>query len=134
MNTITSKFVAIGGLFLLTLISGVVLSLMGKPLNTAVFTIHKLAAMGGIILLAVNIFNLNKVVDVNALNLTMIIISGVLFLGLIVSGAFLSFEKPALLVFVRVHQIVPVLALVSAAVSVYLLIGGEALSRAGVLR
>ena len=134
MNTITSKFIAIGGLFLLTLISGVVLSLMGKPLNTAVFTIHKLAAMGGIILLAVNIFNLNKVVDVNALNLAMIVISGVLFLGLIVSGAFLSFEKPALLVFVRVHQIVPVLALVSAAVSIYLLIGGEALSRAGVLR
>lgn len=134
MNTITSKFIAIGGLFLLTLVSGVVLSLMGKPLNTAVFTIHKLAAMGGIILLAVNIFNLNKVVDVNALNLAMIVISGVLFLGLIVSGAFLSFEKPALLVFVRVHQIVPVLALVSAAVSIYLLIGGEALSRAGVLR
>lgn len=134
MNTVTSKLVVIGLLFLVTLVTGVVLGLMGKPLNTAVFTIHKLAAMGGIILLAVNFIKLNKAVDVNAISLAMIVVTGLLFLSLIVSGAFLSFEKPALQIFVRLHQIVPVLALVSAVVSVYLLIGGEALSRAGVLR
>ena len=52
-----------------------------------------------------------------------IVISGLCFLGTIASGGFLSTDKPAPVALVRVHQAVPVLTLLSSAVTLYLLLG-----------
>lgn len=134
MNTITSKALTIGGLLLLVIISGIILSKLGRPLNTPVFTIHKLSAVGAIVLLVININKLAKAGNIPALNIALIVITGVLFLGLFVSGAFLSFEKPAPQIFLRVHQILPLLALASSSISYYLLVSSEALIRAGIVR
>lgn len=134
MNAITSKALTIGGLLILVIISGVILSKLGRPLNTPVFTIHKLSAVGAIILLVININKLAKAGDIPALTIAMIVVTGVLFVGLVASGISLSFEKPVPQIFLRVHQVLPLLTLASSAISYYLLVGSEAVSRAGLVR
>lgn len=61
METITGKLIAAAILFLLTLISGAIVSHSGRPLSVGLVTIHKLIAVGTIVLagMAVNqLYNL----------------------------------------------------------------------------
>jgi hypothetical protein len=130
MNTLTntfasSKIMYCGLGFVLTLISGIILSKSGRPLNSAIFTVHKLIAVGTVILIGVSIRDLYKAVDVSALYLFISAITGLFFLALVVSGALLSFDKLAVLPVLRIHQIAPLLSLVFATITVYLLVGNK---------
>ncbi|MDX1416813.1 MAG: hypothetical protein R3293_21605 [Candidatus Promineifilaceae bacterium] len=130
MNTLTnvfpsSKILYYGLGFVLTVISGVALSRTGRPLNSAIFTIHKLAAVGTIILIAIAVFNLGRSVGIQRSALLIILVTGLFFISLVVSGALLSFDKLALLPVLRIHQIAPLLALVFSLITVYLLVGSR---------
>ena len=130
MNTLTNTFasskIMYSGLgFVLTLISGVILSKSGRPLNSAIFTIHKLIAVGTVILIGVSIRDLYKAGDVQALYPVIIAITGLFFLALVISGALLSFDKLAVPPVLRIHQIAPLLSLVLATITVYLLVGNK---------
>ena len=112
MSTVLSSKVAYAGIgFLLTLISGVVLSKMGRPLNSAVFGAHKIIAVGTIVLIGLNIRDLAQVVGLQAVHPALIWGTGFLLLALVVSGSLLSFDKLVLPITLHVHQIVPLLAL-----------------------
>ena len=126
MSTVLSSKVAYAGIgFLLTLISGVVLSKIGRPLNSAVFGAHKIIAVGTIVLIGLNIRDLAQVVGLQAVHPALIWGTGLLLLALVVSGSLLSFDKLVLPLTLRVHQIVPLLALVFSALSIYLLANGR---------
>ena len=126
MSTVLSSKVAYAGIgFLLTLISGVVLSKMGRPLNSAVFGAHKIIAVGTIVLIGLNIRDLARVVGLQAVHPALIWGTGLLLLALVVSGSLLSFDKLVLPITLRVHQIVPLLALAFSALSIYLLANGR---------
>ncbi|MCB8928189.1 MAG: hypothetical protein H6652_21495 [Ardenticatenaceae bacterium] len=126
MSTVLSSKVAYAGIgFLLTLISGVVLSKMGRPLNSAVFGAHKIIAVGTIVLIGLNIRDLAQVVGLQAVHPALIWGTGLLLLALVVSGSLLSFDKLVLPLTLRVHQIVPLLALAFSALSIYLLANGR---------
>lgn len=126
MNTTTSKIIICGTLFLVTLGSGVALSHAGRPLNTAIFTVHKLAALATVIVIGRNMYLLSRSVDMQTFVLIAIAITGVLFLILFVSGAFLSFENSIPQVALRVHQIMPLLALIASSTALYLLVNNKA--------
>jgi hypothetical protein len=136
----TTKFMIWGLLLVLTLISGVILSNLGKPFNGLIFTVHKLIAVGTVIGLSVNVYHLSKAAELHTFALAMIATSGLLFLALIVSGGLLSvvdggllsLDKPLLQAVLRVHQVAPLLVVVSSTISIYLLISSEALSRIGI--
>ena len=126
MSTVLSSKVAYAGIgFLLTLISGVVLSKMGRPLNSAVFGAHKIIAVGTIVLIGLNIRDLAQVVGLQAVHPALIWGTGLLLLVLVVSGSLLSFDKLVLPITLRVHQIVPLLALAFSALSIYFLANGR---------
>ena len=126
MSTVLSSKVAYAGIgFLLTLISGVVLSKMGRPLNSAVFGAHKIIAVGTIVLIGLNIRDLAQVVGLQAVHPALIWGTGLLLLALVVSGSLLSFDKLVLPLTLRVHQIVPLLALAFSALSIYFLANGR---------
>jgi hypothetical protein len=125
-TTFTSSKIMYGGLgFVLALVSGIILSRSGRPLNSALFTIHKLVAVGTVILLGIGIRDLYKIVDVQALYPVIIVITGLFFLALVVSGALLSFDKMAVRPILMVHQIAPLLSLALATITVYLLVGNK---------
>ncbi|MCB9421783.1 MAG: hypothetical protein H6667_18425 [Ardenticatenaceae bacterium] len=126
MNTVISSKIVYAGIgFLLTLISGVALSKAGRPLNSAIFTVHKLVAVGTIILIGVNIRNLYQSVNIQALYPVLITVTGLLFLVLVVSGALLSFDKLVIPATLRIHQIGLLLALAFSTLSIYLLVSSK---------
>ena len=134
MNVIVSKLGMCGLFVILTVVSGIVLSNSGKPHNSLIFTIHKLVAIGTVIVMGVNIYHLNQAGGVHILHVVSFGATGLFFLALIVSGSVLSLVTAALLelddtalrAVLTVHQIVPLLALVASGVSIYLLVGSEA--------
>jgi hypothetical protein len=117
-----SKIIVTGVLFLLTIISGIWLHNTSMPLNTLIFTIHKLLALAAVIFTAIAIYNLCKNVEIKTIILILIIIAGLSLLALFISGALLSIGKPAGSVILTVHNIVTILAVFSTAVTIYLLV------------
>ncbi len=114
--------ILIGGLLLvITLLSGVWLSHLGKPWNGVVFTLHKLVAVGTVLLLGNMIYRLQQNAGIGAPGSAAIIVSGLLVLSLFISGALLSIGKPAIPALLTVHRVVPWLAAVSTAATTYLL-------------
>ena len=62
MNVVT-QFAAPGIAFLMTLISGLWLSRAGKPLNVAIFNIHKLIALAAVVLAVIQTRSVLKTVE-----------------------------------------------------------------------
>ncbi|MFL7837346.1 MAG: hypothetical protein AB8I52_00990, partial [Candidatus Promineifilaceae bacterium] len=113
MSILTSKTAICGLLVLLTLVSGVWLSHSGKPYSSMIFTIHKLIALATVIIIGVNVYHLFGTMDGNTLvALSVITVSGLLFLALFISGALLSLipagllslEKPMPEIILKIHQ------------------------------
>lgn len=127
METITGKLIAAGILFLLTLLSGMIVSHSGRPLSVGLVTAHKLIAVGTVVLIGMAANQLYKTVDGKLfIELSVIVISGILFLALIATGALLTREEMQLPeVVLKIHQVAPLLALASSSITIYLLAGGR---------
>jgi len=115
----TSRFLLPGGIFLLTLASGLWLSHSGRPLSTGLITLHKLIALGSVVTLGIQFGRLMKIAT-PTLAVAMLAIAAVSALALFATGALLSQPKPAALLVLRIHQIAPLLLLVSAVASLVL--------------
>ena len=126
MNVSSSKLLLCGLLFLLTLLSGVLLSHSGKPYPTLIFNVHKLIAVGTVVVIGINVYRLYPTMSLPAfLGLAIIALTGVLFLALIVTGGLLSLNISLAGSSLKVHQVVPLLALAASALSLYLLAGAH---------
>ena len=128
MDAITTKLIAAGILFLLTLISGMIVSHSGRPLSVGLVTIHKLIAVGTVVLIGLAANQLYKSLDGKLfVELFILAIGGISFLALIATGALLTREEMQLpeIVF-KVHQVAPLLALVCSASGLFLLVRGRA--------
>jgi hypothetical protein len=123
MDTNTGKLIGAGVLFLLTIITGLIVSRSGRPLSTLLVTIHKLIAVGNIVLIGVIFSRLSKAGNgVMALEVIMIVVSAVLFLSLVATGSLLTREEMELPGIVLIlHQVAPALAGISSIIALYLL-------------
>jgi hypothetical protein len=121
MNTITTKLIVSGILFLFTLISGVIVSHSGRPLSVGLVTIHKLIAVATVVLIGMAVNQLYKTGDGKVfIELSVTVITAVLFLALVATGALLTRDIQLPEAILKVHQVVPLLALVSSTTTVYL--------------
>ncbi len=127
MEAITSKLIAAGILFLLTLISGMIVSRSGRPLSVGLVTVHKLIAVGAVILIGMAVNQLFKTMDGKAfIEMSIAVVSGILFLALIATGALLTREEMQLPeVVLKIHQVAPLLALVFSTITMYLFVRGR---------
>jgi hypothetical protein len=107
----TTKFVAPGIVFLLTLASGVWLSRSGKPLNTAIFTLHKLIALGAVVATAIRTYSVLKNADIQAILIALIIVIGLCVAALFATGALMSANKPGYDRLLTIHEVSSLLAL-----------------------
>ncbi len=120
--SITLRIIISGALFILSIVSGIWLSNMGRPLNTAIFTIHKLIALAFAVFTGFLTYNLLKTVQTEFIIVILVIFTGLFVLSLFVSGGFLSIEKPVNKIILNIHRIMPVLSAVIVAVTFYLLL------------
>lgn len=123
MNTLSTKLIAAGILAILTLISGMIVSRAGQPQNIWLVSIHKMIAVGTVVLIVMTVSQLYKTGDSQMfVTISIMVLSAVLFLALIATGAFLTREEMALPAFVlRIHQIAPLLALGLSALTIFLM-------------
>jgi hypothetical protein len=122
MDTIT-KFTTPGLAFILTLIFGFWLSKAGKPYNGILFNLHKLIALGTVILTTMWVYNVVKNTAPNVLIVILIVITGICVVALFASGAFMSIGNLNYDVMRTIHNIAPVAAVMAMGLVVYLLAG-----------
>ena len=127
MDTITSKLIGAGILFLFTLISGMILHSSSRPLSIGLVTVHKLIAVGTAILVGMVVNQLYKTVDGKVFIASgLMVISALLLLALIATGALLTREEMQLPDLVlNIHKVAPMLALISSTVTIFLLSRGQ---------
>jgi hypothetical protein len=121
--SITQLKVASAGLFFLFIfLSGFWLSNSGRPINVIILTIHKLIALAALVFLTITIYQVNQVTRLSNLELIASIATGLFFIGTIITGGLLSLARPMPGFVLRLHQITPVLIVLSAGVTLYLLL------------
>jgi hypothetical protein len=120
--SITLKLVISGVLFLLTIVSGIWLSNIGRPLNAALFNAHKLIALAFVVFTGIVVYNLLKTAPIETIIIVLIIFSTLFIISLFVSGALLSSEKPVNNIMLNLHRVMPVLSAIIVAVTFYLIL------------
>jgi hypothetical protein len=120
METLT-QFITPGSIFLLTLASGVWLSNSGKPLNTVIFTIHKLIALGAVVATGLQVAKTLKNMDSQALIIALLILVGICIVVLFATGTLMSLGKLNYAILLNIHKVAPALAAISMVVLVYML-------------
>ncbi len=134
MRTHASIIVITGLLFLVTLITGLVQSrnlrlndprLSGKPIASGIAAVHKLFALAALITAAVAIRRLHRGMEFTSIELTAVILAGVFFLLMIITGSLLSLGRPRSDELLAVHKIFSVLTVIPTFGVIYLLIRGR---------
>ena len=123
MSANQMRIVGTGLFFLFIFLSGIWLSRTGRPLNVGISTIHKLIALAAGVFLLVTIYQRNRLVPLGATEWIAIVVTGLCFLVVVASGGLLSSEEPMPVAVLRVHQIVPVLTVLSTGATLYLVLG-----------
>lgn len=122
---IASRFLVPGLLLVLSLVSGLWLSHSGRPLNTAVLTIHKLLALAMAVSTALVIYHLRKGAGISTTAWLAVVLTALPVVALFLTGALLSAGKQAHGLMLTTHQVAPVLVAAAGAVTVFLLAGGR---------
>jgi len=134
MRTHASIIAVTGLLFLVALITGLVQSrnlrqndprLSGKPIASGIAGVHKLFALATLITAAVTIRRLHRGIEFTSIELTAVIIAGLFFLLMIISGSLLSLGRPRNDAILAVHKALSVLTVIPTFGAIYLLIRGR---------
>jgi hypothetical protein len=122
MNILTKFLTPIIG-FLITVAFGFWLGKIGKPYNDILFNIHKLIALGTVILAFVQVYKSIKVIEPQSLLLVSLAGVAICVLALFASGAFLSIGNVKYETAKLIHNIVLAGVVITTGSSMYLLSG-----------
>jgi hypothetical protein len=125
MSTTQVRVIGAGLLFLLIFLSGIWLSRSGKPYPTILFTIHKLTGLAAGVFLAVTVYQTHQVAPLGAAEIAAIVVTVLFFVGTVAAGGLLSIDKPVPAVVLKLHQVIPVLTVLSTSGTLYLLLSGK---------
>ena len=120
---ILSEFLNPGIGFLLTLVFGFWVGKAGKPYDGILFNIHKLIALGTVIVSALQIYRIVKSSDGQGMIIPLIVISAISVVALFASGAFMSIGKVNYRFLKSIHNITAVLAVIAMGMLIYFLNG-----------
>ena len=125
MDPIQPSVVGAGLFYLFIFLSGIWLSRSGKPLNGIILTIHKLISLAAVVFLVITIYQINQAAQLSALGLIAGVVTGLFFLGTIITGGLLSTGKPLPAAILTMHQTTPFLTVLSTAATLYLLLSRQ---------
>lgn len=131
MNIFSSEITGAGLFFLFIFLSGFWLSRSGKPYGTLIFTVHKFIALAAIVFLISIVYRQGQAAALDSLEISAIVVSAVIFVAIIAAGGLLSIaaagsvkgmSQSVQTASLMAHRILPYLATLSSAVSLYLLL------------
>ena len=102
---INIKFILPAALLILTLAFGFWLSTAGKPYNGILFTVHKLIALGMVIISVWQLYPLVTGANVRALIVALAVLAVASVIALFATGALLSIGTPNATLLLVVHRI-----------------------------
>ncbi len=108
---------------LLTVLFGFWLRSSGKPYNGLLFNVHKLIALGTVVLSAVQLYKILTDLEPRALIIMPIILAGLCVAALFATGAFMSIRKDANDIPRIIHNVALVLLVITMAGTIYFLAG-----------
>ena len=114
-----------GCLFLIILGFGLWVSKVGKPYNNVLFNIHKLIALGAVILTALRIFKLDPFITFPNLAIVLIALAVLCAIGMFATGAVMSIKDDVPKAALLVHRILPAIIFISVSISIYLIISEQ---------
>ena len=117
-----SFFLAPGALFALTVFFGFQLSSAGKPYNEILFNIHKLIALGLVVLAGIQLSNTADHFDAFILFVLLIAPAVISVVVLFVSGGLMSAGKLGQKLMLAIHRAGSITAVIAAAFLVYQLL------------
>jgi hypothetical protein len=122
MMNITIKLTGLGLLFLLIIISGIWLTKTGRPYQNIVFNVHKLISLLTVVLGAIMVYNLQKGLEISGLATNLMILAGIMFIILIITGGLLNLDKPFYDTLRIVHRILSPLSIILTIIVFYILL------------
>ena len=111
-----------GFLFLIIIGFGLWVSKVGKPYNNLLFYIHKLIALGAVILACIRIFKLDPFVSFPNIAILLIALTVLGVIGMFITGAIMSIKNEVPTAAPLVHKILPMVVFISMTISIYLII------------
>jgi hypothetical protein len=122
MGTTYLRAAGAGLFYVFIFLSGMWLSRSGKPLNAIILTIHKLISLAAVAFLVITMHQINQAAKLSAMELSAGAVTGLFFLGAIISGGLVSTGKPMPAAILTMHRITPFLTVLSTAATLYLLL------------
>jgi hypothetical protein len=96
-------------------------SRVGKPYHALLFNIHKLVALGGVILTTVRIFRLDPFAEFPLIVIVLVAAAAVCVIATFATGAVMSIKEQEIRPILTIHQISPFLIVIFMGLAVYLL-------------
>ena len=116
---LANRFITSGIFFLLTLAFGFWLSHAGKPYNGLLFNVHKLIALGCVVLVGIQF---SKTLHApNGLLIALLAVLALCVIVLFASGALMSAGKLDYPLMLTIHRVAPPLLAIAAGLVLYLL-------------
>jgi hypothetical protein len=109
---LTNRFITPGILFLLTLVFGFWLSHAGKPYNGILFNIHKVIALGAVVVTAIQMVKLLPGRESQALVIVLLVVVALCVIALFASGALMSAGKLDYALMLTIHRVAPVVLVI----------------------
>ena len=119
--SLQAKYITIAVLFIVHFVFGYRLRRSDKPYSNTILTVHKLASLAALVMLALVVRQLWADANVGGFEMAAVIITGLLFIATILTGGLLSADKSMPASITIVHKLIPYLTVLSAVVTVYLL-------------
>jgi hypothetical protein len=120
-----SKLISAGAFFLFILASGFWVSRSGKPYGVGILAIHKLIGVALGVYLIRMVYLTHKAEALSATMVIAVVVSVLLFAGMVATGGLISTEKEMPVIVNLVHRILPYLTVVSTGVTIYLLFSSK---------
>ncbi|MFC1879449.1 hypothetical protein ACFLZW_06005 [Chloroflexota bacterium] len=125
MDTVSSTIIGFGLSFLVIFLVGILLARSGKPHNTLFLTIHKLISLAALVFLYIAISKANQAAGLSMFELTAAIVTGLFFVGAIITGGLVSTGNPMPAFVERLHKTTPYLTVLTTAVTLTLLLSRQ---------
>jgi hypothetical protein len=116
-----SRFISPGILYLLTLVFGFWLSSKGKPYLGILFNVHKLVALGAVVVTGIQFSQMLNPINPTVVIIALLVVAALCVVALFTSGALMSMGKLDYNLTLTIHRIAPVVLAVAMALAVYVL-------------
>lgn len=119
--SVTQKLIAAAIFVALTVGSGIWLSALSKPYNPALFNVHKIIALAGVIFTVLTFVALLKQADATFVLILMLIICALCIIVLFASGILLSAGKFSYPLLKTIHAISPIIGIGTGGIAIWML-------------